>query len=226
MTSRPFDPAAIVFDLDGTLVDSRGDIVRACNAMLAALGSAPLPDDTIAGFVGDGASKLVTRALATASLPADPPAVERALELFLDAYAAHPVGHTTLMPGAREALTALAGYPLAVCTNKSRRTALLVLDGLDLTRHFAEILCGDDVARPKPDPEPLREIARRLHTEPERLIMVGDGPQDIECARAAGALGIGVRGGVLPIERLLAARPEILLETLHELPGCVAGLTR
>lgn len=221
-----FAPGAVVFDLDGTLVDSRGDIVRACNAMLSALGRRTLPDETIASFVGDGAPHLVLQALTATTDSVAPGDVARGLELFLDAYAADPIGRTRLMPGALEALDALAALPLALCTNKSRRTTLLVLDGLDLARHFALVVCGDDLEQRKPHPLPLQTVASHVGCAPERLVMVGDGPQDIECGRAAGARTVGVKGGVLPLERLLSARPDVLLETLHELPAFLASLTR
>jgi phosphoglycolate phosphatase len=218
-------PSAVVFDLDGTLVDSRGDIVRACNAMLTSLARGTLPDETVAGFVGDGARSLVRRALEATSPSVGAAEVDRGLELFLDAYAADPIGRTQLMPGAWAALEALAPLPLALCTNKSRRTTLLVLEGLDLTRHFTVVVCGDDLEHGKPHPLPLRTVATRLGCRPERLVMVGDGPQDIECGRAAGARTIGVKGGVLPLERLLSARPDVLLDTLHELPAYIASLS-
>lgn len=218
MRSTATSSYGIVFDLDGTLVDSRRDIARACNQMLESCGRGPLPVETISGFVGDGARPLVVRALQAAELSTSDAEVERALQLFLDHYAADPTGNTALMPGAREALDALADVPLALCTNKSRRTTLPVLEGLDLARYFPEIVCGDDLPRNKPDPLPLIHLGERLGLAPGALVMVGDGPQDVECGRAAGAYTVGVKGGVLPLERLLAARPDRLLDTLHELP--------
>ncbi len=221
MKSAPTPSSGIVFDLDGTLVDSRREIARACNQMLESWRRGPLPLETISGFVGDGARPLVIRALQAAGVSPDDAEVERALQLFLDRYAADPTGNTTLMPGAREALDALSGVPLALCTNKSRRTTLPVLEGLDLARYFSEIVCGDDLARNKPDPLPLTHLGERLALAPRALVMVGDGPQDVECGRAAGAYTVGVKGGVLPLERLRASRPDRLIDTLHELPELV-----
>lgn len=216
---------AVVFDLDGTLVDSRQDIALACNRMLTALHRDQLSEETIANFVGDGARRLVSRALeATASSQVEDVDIEHALQVFLDAYAAEPTGHTRLMPGAREALDALSDLPLAVCTNKARCTTDLVLDALDLSRHFQHVVAGDDLAHHKPHPEPLQHLAQRLGVSPQRLVMVGDGPQDVECGRAVGAYTVGVKGGVLPLERLLASNPDTLLDSLHELPPLVRRL--
>lgn len=218
---------AVVFDLDGTLVDARREIARACNEMLAYYQRPALPEDVVAGFVGDGARTLVARALeASRSGPSDAnvdPAA--AVEVFLDRYEADVIGNTTLMPGAREALDALRHLPLALCTNKARRTTLRVLDGFELTPYFSAIVAGGDLEHNKPHPLPLLHIARTLQVDRTTLIMVGDGPQDVECGRAVGAYTVGVKGGVLPLERLLAAKPDTLLDTLHQLPTLVERLT-
>lgn len=219
-------PRAIVFDLDGTLVDSRRDIVRACNQMLAHYRRQPLPEDVVAGFVGDGARALIVRALDASGSggPGDSVDPDQAVEVFLDRYEDDPIGSTGLMPGAREALDALQRFPLALCTNKARRSTVPVLDQLDLMRYFSEIVAGDDLQHNKPHPLPLQHIARALHVEPAALVMVGDGPQDVACGRAVGAYTVGVKGGVLPPERLLAAHPDCLLDTLHGLPPLVRRL--
>lgn len=217
---------AIVFDLDGTLIDSRGDIARACNQVLATVGRQPLPEETITGFVGDGARRLVADVLrASGASDIDDSELDRTVELFLDKYAEDPTGSTHLMRGARQALDELAHLPLALCTNKSRRTTLLVLDALDLHRHFREIVCGDDLDHPKPHPLPLLHIARTFGVDPTSLIMVGDGPQDIACGRAVGAFTVGIQGGLLPHDRLLRAGPDTLLGSLEELPALIRRLS-
>lgn len=214
-------PLAIAFDLDGTLIDSRRDIAASANYVREAAGLARLPDDVIAGFVGDGAKHLVAGVL---GLSSEAPSLEGHLEVFIDYYTAHPTALTTLMPGAREALTALSGYPLALCTNKARRTTDAVLRELDLARHFRVVVAGDDLAHRKPHPLPLEHVARSLGVPATALVMVGDGPQDVECGHAVGAHTVGLEGGILPIERLLAAKPHTLLRSLHELPSLVSSL--
>ena len=210
-------PLAVVFDLDGTLIDSREDIAAACNHALASRGRAPLPVDTIAQFVGDGARLLVARAFA---LPARSGEVDGALDAFHAYYEAHPATHTRLMPGATEALDALGDRPLAVCTNKPRKTTLAVLDALDLARRFVAIRAGGDGPL-KPNASAVTDVLRSMRADATRAWMVGDGEQDILAGRAAGCVTVGVRGGIQGSERLEAARPDMLLETLLELVALV-----
>jgi phosphoglycolate phosphatase len=213
----------VVFDLDGTLIDSRADIAAACNHALEAVGRAPLPLERVAGFVGDGARQLLARAFA---LPEDAVELDAHLEVFLDFYTAHPSPHTSLYPGVRAVLARLSGRRLAVCTNKPRRTTDAVLSALGLTSAFASVVAGGDTPDRKPGPGPLRRVAADLGVAPELLVMVGDGPQDVMAARAVGAHAVGVRHGFLPLERLVASEPDVLLEGVIELPGYleVAGL--
>jgi phosphoglycolate phosphatase len=106
-----------------------------------------------------------------------------------------------------------------VCTNKPRKTTEIVLRALELENRFATVVAGGDLPRHKPDPAPLFEIAHRLDVKPEELVMVGDGPQDVECGRAAGARTVGVLGGIADRSRLLAAAPDCVVQSLTELPS-------
>lgn len=212
---------AVIFDLDGTLIDSRADIARSANRALSTLGFAELPVEVISEFVGDGAPKLLERA---ARLAPDDPRLSGLVAAFLDDYAAHPVVTTSVFPGAREALEALSALPLGLCTNKPRVTTELVLRALDLERHFQGVVAGDDLPRRKPDPLPILHLAEKLGVPVKSVLVVGDGAQDIEAGRAAGARAVGVRHGIQPIERLLAASPERVLDSLDELPAYVAEL--
>lgn len=211
-------PRAVVFDLDGTLIDSRRDIAVATNAMLAEHHLPTLTEQEVTKYIGDGARALVAGA---AGLPLEDGRVDGLLASYLRHYSEHPTAHTTWMPGTREALEALSGLPLAVCTNKSRSTTELVLRDLGLERYFATVVAGGDTRAHKPDAEPLLLVARRLRVEPDALVMVGDGPQDIGCARAVGARSVGVEGGILPIDRLRATHPDVLIRSLAELPEVV-----
>jgi phosphoglycolate phosphatase len=143
------------------------------------------------------------------------------LATFLEHYTAHATDHTRVMPGVLDVLAELGGFPLAICTNKPRRTTDAVLEGLGIASLFACVIADGDLTQKKPDPEALRSIAARLGVRPEELVMVGDGPQDIECGRAAGARTVGVLGGIASRERLLAARPDRVIDTLGELPALV-----
>jgi len=211
---------AVVFDLDGTLIDSRGDIVVAVNHALESSGRLVRPAAEILPLVGDGGRTLCARA---AGLEETHPDVDRLFAAFLDHYVAHPVQHTTWMPHALDALDALAPMPIALCTNKPRRTTDAVLAGLGAVRRFACTIAGGDLPEKKPHPRPLLVVAERLGADPRRCAMVGDGPQDIDAGRAAGMRTVGVRGGFLAIERLLAARPDVLLDDLSGLTSIVAG---
>jgi phosphoglycolate phosphatase len=208
----------VVFDLDGTLVDSRLDIARAVGATLRAHGREELELERVLGFVGDGSPRLIARVFGV-----DPSSPELAgyLRTFLDFYREHPTDETTSMPGVPGALDELWPLPLAVCTNKARPIAELVLENLDLVRRFAAMVAGGDTEHPKPHPEPLLRVAAALGVEPSSLVVVGDGPQDVECGHAVGARTVGLEGGFLPLERLLAARPHALLASLAELPALI-----
>jgi phosphoglycolate phosphatase len=201
----------IVFDLDGTLIDSRYDIANAANHALSVHGFTALSVPEIASYVGDGARPLLARA---ARLEPAAPELEQLLRTFLGYYAAHPTDHTLLLPGAHEALLELADLPLALCTNKPRSITDAVLANLRLPVNFAVIVGGGDLPKIKPDPLPLRHIAQALSLTPAELVMVGDGPQDILCAKAAGARSVAVEGGMQARERLLATNPDVVLPTL------------
>lgn len=210
-------PAAVVFDLDGTLIDSRGDIVAATNHALAATGRRPLPAQSIVRLIGDGARALCARA---AGLPESAEDVEPVLAEFLSYYRAHPVDFTRWMPGAQEVLEALTDWDdltLALCTNKARVVTEAVLLALGVRSRFRAVVAGGDLAEKKPAAAPLLSIARTLNMDIARLVMVGDGPQDIECARRAGARSVGLLNGYSPRERLSEAKPDVLIPTLFEL---------
>ena len=225
MTSDAVDRkiGGIVFDLDGTLIDSRADIAAAVNHFLGQLGYAELPLELLMGYVGDGAQQLIVRAT---GLPADSPKVAPLLAQFLDYYTAHAADETTWMPGGFEALEALRQYPLSVCTNKPKVTTLAVLDALQAVDRFAVIIAGGDLPSLKPDPLPMRVIAEKIGCAPDRLVIVGDGPQDIDCGRAVGAFTIGVLGGIAAPERLMASNPDLVLASLWELPEAIARLDK
>ncbi|MCC6559472.1 MAG: HAD-IA family hydrolase [Polyangiaceae bacterium] len=212
-----YTPAAVVFDLDGTLIDSRGDIVASVNHALAAAGRRPLPAQVIVRYVGDGARALCARA---AELPEAAPEVDAIVDAFIAYYTRHPIDFTRWMPGAQEALESLSDMSdmtLAVCTNKARATTDAILSALGVRSRFRAVLAGGDLPDKKPSPAPLLQLARLLGVGPERLVMVGDGPQDVECARRAGARAVGVLGGFAARERLIEARPDVLLQSLAEL---------
>jgi phosphoglycolate phosphatase len=218
--NRLFGPArAVVFDLDGTLIDSARDIANAVNHTLARARLPELPLERVKSFVGDGARTLLSRASGFAEADAR---LEALLADFLEYYNVHATAFTRPLPGAKEALVALeARLPLALATNKLRPSTEAVLAALDLARHFRVVVAGGDPPRPKPSAEPLVYVARELGVQTAELVMVGDGPQDVLSGRAAGARAVAIRGGMASDERLLAAEPDAVLASLVELPALI-----
>jgi len=175
----------IVFDLDGTLVDSRRDIADAANALLESCGAPPLPEDRIGRMVGDGAATLVARAFEASGVAPPPDALKR----FTAVYRGRLLAHTRPYDGMVEALEALAGRAaLAVLTNKPLAPTRAILEGLDLARFFAEdaVLGGDGAFPRKPDPAGLKHIQTRANVPAAACLLVGDSVIDFRTARAAG----------------------------------------
>jgi len=220
LSSNAPRPAALLFDLDGTLVDSKRDIADAVCAALKDVGRAPLPVEAIVPMIGDGARALVTRALGTDA--ADTALLERTLSCFQRAYAARPCVHTTLMPGAREALS--IALPRAVVTNKPRAITELVLESLGIAGAFSAIYAGGDGPL-KPAPDGVIAAANALGVPVSQAWLVGDGPQDVLAGRAAGCFTVVVPG-IAERSRVLEARPDVVLASLGELPALVERASR
>jgi phosphoglycolate phosphatase len=195
------------------LIDSRADIAASCNHALRSVGREPLDERVIAGFVGDGARVLVARALGAET---GEPIVERALDEYHRYYEAHPVVHTTLLPGAREILDALADRPVALVTNKPRGATMAVLAALDLAGRFAIVRTGSDGPL-KPDPRAILDVLASLRVEAPHAWFVGDGEQDVRAGHAAGCQTVGLLGGLQGDAKLLASKPDALVSSLGEL---------
>lgn len=197
-----------IFDLDGTLIDSRADIARATNHALVSLGREPLPESTIGTFVGDGARMLLVRAFGGEQ------DLDRALALYLAYYEQHPFEHSRWMPGAREILERLE--PAALVTNKSQSIADRIVDVLGIRHRFRAVIGGAQGPL-KPDPAPLRLALAALGTTPGNTWMIGDGVQDIGAGRAAGCVTVAVLGGFQDEARLRAAGPDRVVRSLLDL---------
>jgi phosphoglycolate phosphatase len=189
----------IVFDLDGTLIDSRKDLANSINAMLTEFGRQPLPEEIIAEYIGDGAGMLVRRALGD---PADEPLVDRALTSFLNHYREHKLDFTYVYDGVFKALdivrNASDGSPrkMAVLTNKPIGPSLAICEALKLSPYFFQIYGGNSFSTKKPDPEGLTTLIREAEVLPEETLMVGDSDVDILTARRAKTWVIGCRYGL------------------------------
>ena len=199
-------PALIVFDLDGTLVDSLGDLQRALNLTLAEFHCGPLTLARVQSLVGDGVGQLVSRALEAAGCKAD---VHEALARYLAHYDADPVAHTQVYPGVRATLEAFRreGIALAVLTNKLSRSTQLVLERLELARYFSRVVSGDSLGFRKPDPRVLLAVLADFSAPAAESLMVGDSEVDADTARAAGVPFVQVTYGYhrAPLEEIPSA---------------------
>jgi phosphoglycolate phosphatase len=202
----------IIFDLDGTLVDSRLDLTNSVNAALRDLGLPLKTPDEIIDMIGNG-----TRALVERAVGGDRERFARAFSIFTKDYAEHLLDHTKLYPGARETLAHFAGKKLAVMSNKRQRFCEAILRGLGVDRLFEMIQGGDAPHGKKPDPAPLLEISRRLGVPPVRAAMVGDSPVDVAAGKAAGMRTVGLTEGFTPAERMATTGADLLLPTIASL---------
>lgn len=220
-------PAALMLDLDGTLVDTVGDFTAALNAMLAELGRHTVTREQVARLVGKGTEHLLKSVLALvdpARFAIDSEAAEAMYPLVLAhyerAYLAINGQHSALYPGVREALAALTarGLPLACVTNKPLAFAAPLLAHLGIASQFRHVFGGDSFARKKPDPLPLLQACRALGTPPAATWMVGDSSNDVQAARAAGCPVLLLTYGYNHGEPVASAGADVMLDSLAELP--------
>jgi phosphoglycolate phosphatase len=207
----------VVFDLDGTLVDSSRDLATAVNAALAkvASGAAPLADEQVRSFIGSGARKLIERCLTASGLGL--PAKD-VLPVFLEAYRGCLLDTTRLYPGVEEALDALAPRSFAVLTNKPGDMSRAILEGLGVAHRFRRVYGGGDLPERKPDPVGLLRILEEAGATPAEGVMVGDSDIDVLTGRAAGVLTVGVAYGFDP-ESLKTTPPDMMVDDLRALAG-------
>jgi phosphoglycolate phosphatase len=204
-----------IFDLDGTLVDSRLDLANAVNATLRHMGMDPLTNERVYTYVGNGAPMLVRRALGEG---ATEPQVQEALEFFLEYYRDHDLDHTVLYPGVQESLDRLraAGKKLAVLTNKPVRMSNHILEGLGVANHFFRVYGGNSFDHKKPHPIGVETLIAEAGASRETAIMVGDSSVDVQTARNAGIVCCAVTYGFQP-ETLADPAPEMLVDRMEEM---------
>jgi phosphoglycolate phosphatase len=183
---------ALIFDLDGTLIDSKQDLIHSVNAMLRELGRQELAEETISGYIGHGAPQLVARALGDGCTERER---QRALQFFLSYYELHKMDSTRAYPGVAETLEKLAGMPMAVLTNKPVRISVRILDEIGLSKYFRAIYGGNSFETKKPDPQGAKTILREFGAEPREALLVGDSEVDVQTARNAGTLAAAVNYG-------------------------------
>jgi phosphoglycolate phosphatase len=217
----------VVFDLDGTLVDSAPDLVATLNIVFARTGLPPVAYDAARNLVGGGARAMIVRGLKAEGRTLDVAEVDRLVSDFIDHYSVHIADRSRPFPGLEATLDALAarGCRFAVCTNKLEWLAVRLLDALALSERFAAICGGDTFGLQKPDPELLRRTIARAGGDADWVVMVGDSITDIATARGAGVPVVAVDYGYsqTPVTELGADR---VVSTLSALPNAVFDLLR
>ncbi|GJE73486.1 MAG: phosphoglycolate phosphatase [Methylobacteriaceae bacterium] len=218
-------PPIAVFDLDGTLAETAGDLVGTLNVILAREGHAPLPLEQARDLLGAGARALIQRGFAVAGATLSPERLETLFEAFLEHYGAHLTDNSTLFPGVVAALDRLEaeGFVLAVCTNKVEAHAVALLAELGVRARFPVIVGKDTFAFSKPDPRHITATIARAGGDPTRAVMVGDSRADVAAAQAAGIPVVGVTFGYTPVP-MRELQPDWVIEHFDELADAVAAL--
>ena len=211
----------LIFDLDGTLIDSKLDLVHSVNATRGMMGLPPISEEIVATYVGNGAPALVRRALGPGASESD---IEAGLDFFLAYYREHMLDNTRLYPGVREALDRMRGNgtKMAILTNKPVRFSEGLIQGLGLEEHFFRIYGGNSFEQKKPHPIGIEALLEESGAARERTIMVGDSSVDVRTARNANVKACGVLYGFQP-ESFEQEPPDFLVENMNQLADYVLG---
>lgn len=218
ITRMRFD--LIIFDLDGTLVDSSPDIRNAINHVIQPFGGAPVGSEETQALVGEGAMRLMEKIVETRSLPV---AASELLPPFLSYYEEHLLDETIVYPGVIEVLEALGDVRKAVVTNKHRYLSSRTLETFGLARYFDLVVGSDTTPEKKPSPVPIRHVLDSFGIQPERAVIVGDSTYDVEAGKNAGIATVAVTYGYRPAELLRDA--DILISAMNELPEALRRLS-
>jgi phosphoglycolate phosphatase len=214
----------LIFDLDGTLVDSRLDLANSVNAMLHHFGKALLPNEVIASYIGDGAPMLVRRSLGD---PDDESYVQRALEFFLLYYREHKLDNTYVYPGIKESLDSIRSsrngqIKMCVLSNKPVVPSRAIVEALGLGSYFFQVYGGNSFHTKKPDPAGVQTLLEESGAQPEQTVIIGDSDVDVVTARNAGTYSVGVNYGFAP-HTFVDAPPDVIVETPEELGQIFGG---
>jgi phosphoglycolate phosphatase len=204
---------AVIFDLDGTLVDSGQDLANSVNFAREELGLPEIPQDLVYSYIGDGAPTLIRRAMGP---DADPELLRHAYDVFMNHYSQHLLDHTSLYPGVAETLRGLPGISLGVLTNKHLSASEKILEGLGVRRHFAAVYGGNCFPQKKPDPMGVRKILETFEVSADRTVIVGDSRVDVLTGENAGIRTCGVTYG-LSSHTLADVKPDFIIDGMTDL---------
>ncbi|HRH40819.1 MAG TPA: HAD-IA family hydrolase [Pyrinomonadaceae bacterium] len=208
----------LLFDLDGTLIDSRDDLADSVNLTLSELNLANLPSEMIYNFIGEGVFNLINRSIsASLKREAEIEFSNHGVEIFRKIYAENCLIKTKLYEGVSETLDELGDYQKAVITNKPWNFSVQILEGLGILRHFKIVCGGDSFAERKPSPVPLVQTAKRLNCLPEECLMIGDSWVDIEAGKNANIKTCGCIFGFRGRDELEKVKADFLIEKFSEL---------
>jgi phosphoglycolate phosphatase len=215
----------LVFDLDGTLVDTAPDLINTLNFTLTRHGLPAVRFDAARPLIGGGAKGMIERALAAEGRDCTPAGVDELYSAFVAHYAEHIADRSRVFPGVEPVLERLAaaGHRLAVCTNKLEWLAIRLLDTLGLSQRFAAICGQDTFGIQKPNPKVFRATVMRAGGEPARAVMIGDSPTDVRTARAAAVPIVAVDFGYTEVP-ILSLRPDRIISSFAELPAAIDDL--
>ena len=214
---------ALIFDLDGTLIDSREDLTAAVNGMLTDAGAEPVSLEEVVKFIGDGSRKLAERALKSVGLlrNGDESNFDRYFENFMVHYGKNLSNKTTIYPGVVAFLKKHADLPMAVVTNKPSRWTEPVLEAYDLLKYFRFVAGGDAYRQKKPDPYPLQKAMESMGASPDHTFMIGDGDTDIKAGQAAGVTTVAVLFGYRSPELLQELHPDYTISHFSDLEDII-----
>ncbi|EMT39283.1 HAD-superfamily hydrolase [Thermoanaerobacter thermohydrosulfuricus WC1] len=206
---------AVVFDLDGTLIDSKKDIAMAANKTLSELGLHTLPEDTIASFIGYGGELFIKRCIGEKNIDK----FEEAFKKFKENYSELCIIHTSLFPGVEEVLEFLKKRKIniALATNKMISLSKKILKHLEVEKYFSIMLGPEDVTNRKPHPEIIEILLQNLNVRPEETLYVGDSEIDVFCGKSAGVYTCAVTYGIGDIKSIIAADPDFIITDLTKL---------
>ena len=212
----------LIFDLDGTLIDSKADIVTSVNLMLNEFGFAALPDALIQSLVGKGIENLIGGALHAAN-PHHAVDLSSAIARYRALYDVHCLDSTRLYPNVLSTLDRLRAIPKAILSNKSSKFTRKQLHAFGIDHYFVEVMSGDSFAQMKPSPEPILHVLKKYSLDAQRVLMIGDYVVDIEAGKAAGVKTCAALYGFRPKEEVMEYGADFMIESIEELIEIVAG---